>query len=379
MAKRAGFIKKFALKSFSRAVPPLSTTEKEALESGTVGWDAELFSGKPDWSKLMNLPKPELSAEEKAFLNGPVEELCAMIDDWKLSQDEEKDLPPEVWDYLKKNKFLGMVIPKEFGGLGFSALAHSEVVMKVASRSLTAAINVMVPNSLGPGELLTHYGTPEQKQKYLPRLAVGEEIPCFALTEPHAGSDATSLQTKGVVTRGENGKISIKIDNLNKRYITLAPIATLIGLAIQIEDPENLLGKGNNPGITVALIPRDTPGLEIGNRHRPMDVPFQNGPIKGKIEIGVDNILGGLDGVGKGWPMLADAGRAAFGGSWYFVASGVHGGWKTRQPRDRKLQPYTPPVWIPHWSDGRDRRSDGAYRRPDVPRGRSTHGDGPDD
>lgn len=300
------FIRKKVLKTFNQAVPPLSKTEKEALESGTVGWDAELFTGKPDWDVLLGLPKPELTEEEKAFLEGPVEELCAMIDDWEISNSEERDVPPYIWDHLKKHKFFGLEVPKEYGGHGFSTLMHSEVLMRVGSRSMSAAINVMVPNSLGPASIVLHYGTDEQKKTLLPRLCSGQEIPCFALTEPKVGSDATSVETKGTVYRDSNGKIRIRVDNINKRYITLAPVATLVGLAINLEDPENLLGQGEKPGITVALVSRNTPGLEIGNRHKPMDAAFQNGPIRGAIEIGIDDIVGGLKGVGKGWPMLVE-------------------------------------------------------------------------
>lgn len=287
--------------------PLVSKTERIAIESGTVGFEGSLVNGKPDWDALAAIPDGTLTEEEQAFLDGPCEEFCAMVSDWEMSQSEEQDMPQEVWDFARKNGFFGLVIPKEYGGKGFSALAHSAVVMKLASRSFAAAVNVMVPNSLGPGELISHYGTQEQKDKYLPRLASGEDIPCFGLTEPEAGSDATNLRTKGVVKMGENGEPVIHIANLDKRYITLAPVATLLGIAFDLQDPDNLLGKGENPGITLSLVSRDTKGLEVGNRLRPMDVPFNNGTIKGDITIPVDSIIGGEERAGDGWRMLMEA------------------------------------------------------------------------
>jgi acyl-CoA dehydrogenase len=300
--------KLFAL--FRRVLPPTSSTEREAIEAGTVWWDGELFSGAPNWEKLLAVPAAALSAEEREFLNGPVEELCRMVDDWKVTHTLN-DLPPEVWEFIKKNRFFGMVIPKPYGGLGFSALGHSSVVMKIASRSITAAVTVMVPNSLGPAELLLHYGTEAQKDHYLPRLARGEEIPCFALTGPEAGSDAGAMQDIGVVCRGEfQGEKDILGVRLNwrKRYITLGPVATLLGLAFKLHDPERLLSDDQTPGITLALIPTDTPGVTIGNRHWPMNQAFHNGPNSGRdVFIPADWIIGGPEMAGKGWKMLMES------------------------------------------------------------------------
>ncbi|MDT8440845.1 MAG: acyl-CoA dehydrogenase [Desulfuromonadales bacterium] len=297
----------FAL--FRRMLPPLSATEREALEAGTVGWDGELFSGEPDWQKLLDLPQPTLNAAEQAFLDGPVEELCRMLDDWQIVEFD-KDLPPHVWQYLKEQRFFGMIIPPEYGGLGFSALGHSAVIMKLASRSITAAVTAMVPNSLGPAELLLHYGTAAQKDHYLPRLASGEEIPCFALTGPEAGSDAAAMPDRGVVCRGIfKGEeiVGIRL-NWEKRYITLGPVATLLGLAFKLDDPEHLLGEREEIGITLALIPTDTPGVVIGSRHVPLDMPFMNGPNWGKdVFIPVDWIIGGAEGAGQGWRMLMES------------------------------------------------------------------------
>jgi acyl-CoA dehydrogenase len=295
-------------------LPRMGDTERIALEAGTVWWDGELFSGNPDWRKLLDFKPRPLSARERAFLDGPTEELCRMVDDWQITQD--RDLPPQVWDYLKKQRFFGMIIPERYGGLEFSAIAHSAVVAKVSSRSITTACTLMVPNSLGPAELLLHYGTEAQRQYYLPRLATGEEIPCFALTEPHAGSDAASSRSTGIVCRGMfEGKevLGIRL-NWNKRYITLAPVATVLGLAFRMYDPDRLLGGETDLGITCALIPRNTPGVRIGDRHDPMGVPFQNGPITGTdVFVPLDVVIGGRDGVGQGWRMLMDclaAGRS---------------------------------------------------------------------
>ncbi|MDR2013628.1 MAG: acyl-CoA dehydrogenase [Rhodanobacter sp.] len=293
---------------FQKAMPQLSDTEQIALEAGTVGFEGELFSGKPDWSKLLAQPKPELSVEEQAFLDGPVEELCAMVNDWQISH-ELADLPPEIWDFLKKKKFFGLVIPKEHGGLGFSALAHSAVLQKLAGLSITLASNVAVPNSLGPGELLVQYGTPEQKDYYLPRLADGREVPCFALTGPYAGSDATAIPDIGILCKGPwNGAnvLGVRL-TFDKRYITLAPIATLIGLAFRMYDPEHLLGDKEDLGITLALLPRDTQGLDIGRRHLPLNTPFQNGPVRGRdIFVPLAQLIGGPDMAGHGWRMLIE-------------------------------------------------------------------------
>jgi acyl-CoA dehydrogenase len=295
-------------------LPRMGDTERIALEAGTVWWDGDLFSGNPDWRKLLDFKPRPLSAREQAFLDGPTEQLCRMVDDWQIAQD--RDLPPAVWDYLKRERFFGMIIPERYGGLEFSAIAHSAVVAKVSSRSISTACTLMVPNSLGPAELLLHYGTEEQRQRYLPGLATGEEIPCFALTEPHAGSDAASSRSTGIVCRGTfEGKeiIGIRL-NWNKRYITLAPVATVIGLAFRMYDPDRLLGGETDLGITCALIPRATPGVRIGDRHDPMGVPFQNGPIVGTdVFVPLDVVIGGRDGIGQGWRMLMDclaAGRS---------------------------------------------------------------------
>jgi acyl-CoA dehydrogenase len=301
---------------FRRLMPPLSETEREALNAGTVWWDGELFSGKPDWTALFATPAPTLSAGEQAFLDGPVEELCGLLDDWRINE-QWRDLPPEVWRLLKEKGFFGMIIPKKYGGLEFSALAHSTVVMKVASRSITGAVTVMVPNSLGPAELLLHYGTDEQKNHYLPRLARGEEVPCFALTSLDAGSDAASMTDTGVVCRGAFGGkpdvLGIRL-NWSKRYITLSPIATVLGLAFKLYDPDHLLGGDEAPGITVALIPTNTPGVEIGRRHAPLHNYFQNGPTSGRdVFIPIDWIVGGPERAGQGWRMLVEclaAGRS---------------------------------------------------------------------
>jgi acyl-CoA dehydrogenase len=292
-----------------RALPAMSETERVAIEAGDVWWDAALFSGDPDWRQLLATPPARLSAEEQAFLDGPVEQLCRMIDDW-LVRFELFDLPEEAWSFIKQNRFFGMIIPKEYGGLGFSATAHSEVIRKLSSHSITAGVTVMVPNSLGPGELIRHFGTPEQKQYYLPRLADGREIPCFGLTSPEAGSDAASMTDRGVVCRGEyrGGRvIGIKL-NWSKRYITLCPVATLIGLAFELHDPDHLLGDQEDIGITVALVPTETPGVTTGRRHYPAHQVFQNGPTQGKdVFLPLDQIIGGTAQAGQGWKMLMTA------------------------------------------------------------------------
>lgn len=287
----------------------MSDTEREALEAGDVWWDADLFTGNPDWSKLLAFAPATLTEEETAFLNGPVEQLCAMVDEWKVSW-EWRDLPPEVWDFIKRNKFFGMIIPKEHGGLGFSPYAHSEVVRKISSRSVTAAVTVMVPNSLGPGELLMHFGTKEQRDKWLPGLAEGREIPCFGLTSPEAGSDAASMIDTGIICKGVfEGKETIGLRlNWHKRYITLGPVATLLGLAFKAYDPDHLIGNEEELGITVALIPTDLPGVSIGHRHLPAMQVFQNGPNWGKdVFIPLDFIIGGRERIGQGWKMLMTA------------------------------------------------------------------------
>ena len=300
---------------FRKVLPQVSQTEQEALDAGTVWWDGDLFSGNPDWAKLLAVPRPSLTAEEQAFLDGPVEELCSMVDEWKVAS-ELNDLPPEVWQFIKDRGFLGMIIPKEYGGMGFSALAHSQVVMKLASRTPTACVSVMVPNSLGPAELLLHYGTEEQKRHYLPRLARGLEMPCFALTGPEAGSDAGSIPDHGIVCWGEHdGRrvLGMRV-TWEKRYITLGPVATLLGLAFRLHDPDGLLGQERDLGITVAIIPTSHPGVNIGRRHNPLNASFMNGPNWGKdVFMPLDWVVGGREYVGQGWRMLMEclaAGRS---------------------------------------------------------------------
>lgn len=289
-----------------KTLPPLSQTEREALEAGTTWWDAELFSGNPHWEMLESLPPHQLSPEESAFINGPVETLCAMLDDWDITHNR-MDLPLTVWDYIRQNKFFGMIIPKQYGGLEFSETAHSEVVMKISSRSSTAAVTVMVPNSLGPAKLLLAYGTEQQKNHYLPKLASGEEIPAFALTGPHAGSDAGAMPDTGIVCHDHfNGKKTLGIRlNWEKRYITLGPVATVLGLAFKLFDPDHLIGDRSDIGITLALIPTGTKGVSIGRRHFPLNSAFQNGPNWGKdVFIPMDWVIGGIEQAGNGWKML---------------------------------------------------------------------------
>jgi acyl-CoA dehydrogenase len=301
-------ITKPLLKIYRQMLPSMSDTEREALEAGNVWWDGELFSGMPEWDKLMSYPAPKLSDEEQAFLDGPCEELCRMLDDWEIAH-HLADMPKHVWDYIIENRFFAMIIPKQYGGLEFSAYANSCVLRKLASRSTTASSTIGVPNSLGPVELLLHYGTDEQKQRYLPSLAAGTEIPCFALTSPHAGSDAASLIDSGIVCKGMwQGKeiTGIRL-NWDKRYITLAPISTVLGLAFKLYDPDHLIGDTDDCGITAALIPTDTPGVEVGRRHDPLSIPFQNGPTKGKdVFLPLDCIIGGTEMAGKGWKMLVE-------------------------------------------------------------------------
>jgi len=289
-------------------LPSMSDTEREALEAGSVWWDGELFSGMPDWDRLMSYPAPALSDEEQAFFDGPCEELCSMLDEWEISH-ELGDMPEHIWQYIKKHKFFAMIIPKRYGGLEFSAYANAMIIMKLASRSTTASSTVGVPNSLGPAELLLHYGTDEQKQRYLPGLATGKEIPCFALTSPQAGSDAAAIIDSGVVCKGKwNGKqiTGIRL-NWEKRYITLAPVATVLGLAFKLYDPDHLIGDVENYGITAALIPTNMPGVTVGRRHLPLTIAFQNGPTSGKdVFVPLDYIIGGQEMAGKGWKMLVE-------------------------------------------------------------------------
>ena len=310
---------------FRKVLPSMSATEREALDAGTVWWDADLFSGKPRWKKLLSSKQPEFSEEEQAFIDGPVKTLCAMLDDWKIRQ--QGDLPESVWEYLKQERFFSMIIPKQYGGLGFSPFANSSIVMMISSRNVTAAVTVMVPNSLGPGELLMHYGTEEQKNHYLPRLASAEDIPCFALTAPTAGSDAAGMPDVGIVCMGEfEGEevLGLRV-SWDKRYITLAPVATVIGLAFIAKDPAGLLGNQEELGITCALIPASTPGVEAGSRHKPVGSAFMNGPTRGKdIFIPMDWIIGGQARIGQGWRMLMQS--LAVGRSISLPALGTAGG-----------------------------------------------------
>ncbi len=289
---RKMLLTKPVLSVFRKVKPTLSATEQTALDAGDVWWDGELFSGRPRWSKL--LAYPGILSAETAFMDGPVNDLCAMLDDWQISS-ELQDLPPEAWELIKSKGFFSLIIPKEYGGLEFSATANSHLISKLAARSLAAAVTVMVPNSLGPAELLMHYGTDEQRNYYLPRLASGEEIPCFALTGPNAGSDAASIPDRGVVCRGQwQGQevLGIRL-NWNKRYITLGPIATLLGLAFRLYDPDHLLGEQEDLGITCALVPTDIPGVDIGRRHNPLNVAFMNGPNYGRdVFIPLEQVIG---------------------------------------------------------------------------------------
>jgi acyl-CoA dehydrogenase len=297
------------LRRIRKVLPPMSETERDAIEAGSVWWEAELFRGAPDWQQLQNYKMPVLSEAEQAFIDGPVEQLCAMLDDWDITH-HRLDLPPEVWDFLKRNRFFGMIIPRRYGGLEFSANGHSSVVTKIASRSISAGVTVMVPNSLGPAELLLHYGSEAQKDYYLPRLADGREIPCFALTGPDAGSDAGAISDSGVVCMGQHDGEQVLGLRLNwdKRYITLGPVATVLGLAFKAFDPQGLLGGDEELGITCALIPAETSGVTIGNRHFPLNSAFQNGPNSGKdVFIPLDYIIGGQANIGNGWRMLVES------------------------------------------------------------------------
>lgn len=300
---------------FKKITPAMSQTEQEAINAGTVWWDRDLFSGKPDFQRLLSFPDAKLSAEEQAFLDGPTEQLCAMIDDWKITH-ELKDLPPEVWQFIKDNGFLGMIVKKKYGGLEFSNYAHAKVVTKIATRGGSAAVSVMVPNSLGPGELLQHYGTEAQKDYYLPRLAKGVEVPCFALTSPYAGSDAGSIPDYGIVCRGSytdprtgqhhENVLGLRV-SWEKRWITLAPVATILGLAFKMYDPDHLLGDKEEIGITCALVPTEYEGVCIGRRHFPGGAAFMNGPTWGKdVFIPLEWIIGGRDFAGQGWRMLVE-------------------------------------------------------------------------
>jgi len=306
---RRAFISAPVMKSFQGMTPEISETEQIALDAGTVGFEGELFTGKPNWKKLLSRPLPELTVEEQAFIDGPCEELCHMIDEWEFTH-YRVGLSDEAWDHLRKNKFFGMIIPKEYGGLGFSASAHRAVLEKVGGMSSTVGSVVAVPNSLGPAELLLHYGTDEQKNHYLPKLASGEEIPCFGLTSTTAGSDATSISDYGVICKGEwEGKEVLGMRmTFDKRYITLAPVATVVGLAFRLYDPEGLIGDTEDIGISLALLPRDVKGMEIGRRHFPLNNPFPNGPIRGKdVFVPLEFLLGGTEYAGQGWRMLVES------------------------------------------------------------------------
>ena len=285
-------------------LPTISKTEKEAIDAGNVWIEGMFFKGQPDFRAIMKEPYPDLSREERQFLDGPVETLCEMVSDWEVHN--HRDLPKAAWDYIKKEKFFGMIIPKQYGGLEFSAIAHSAVIAKLSSRSSVLGITVMVPNSLGPAELINHYGTQEQKTYYLPRLATGEEVPCFALTEPLAGSDAGAMSSHGEVIRGDDGELKIRL-NWKKRYITLAAIATVFGIAFKLRDPQNLLGKGEELGITCAVVPKGLAGIVVGDRHDPLGVPFYNCPTEGHdVEIPISAVIGGKEQVGNGWKMLME-------------------------------------------------------------------------
>ncbi|HEY4999240.1 MAG TPA: acyl-CoA dehydrogenase family protein, partial [Usitatibacter sp.] len=312
---RRAIVSKPIFSLYKRILPQVSQTEQEALDAGSIWWDADLFTGKPDWRKLLAYPEPKLSEEERAFIAGPVEELCGMLDEWDITHNR-MDLPPEAWKLIREKGFLGIIIPKSFGGLGFSAFAHSEIVTKISTRSGTAAVTVMVPNSLGPAELLIHYGTDEQKNHYLPRLAKGLEIPCFALTNPEAGSDAGAIPDFGIVCKGmHEGRevVGVRL-TWDKRYITLGPVATILGLAFKLFDPEKLIGDKEDVGITLALIPTSHKGVNIGRRHIPLSGAFMNGPNSGTdVFIPMSWIIGGEKQVGNGWRMLVEclaAGRS---------------------------------------------------------------------
>jgi acyl-CoA dehydrogenase len=303
---RRDIVSRRLLAVYRRMLPRISQTERDALEAGNVWWEGELFTGRPDWHRLLKLPAPRLTDEEQAFLDGPTDELCGMLDDWEITH-ERADLPEEVWKFLKRKGFFALIIPKKYGGLEFSPLACSMILCKVATRSATAASILGVPNSLGPAELLLHYGTEEQRERWLPGLAKGDEVPCFALTSPRVGSDATAITDTGVVCRGEyEGEevVGIRL-NWDKRYITLAPVATVLGLAFKLYDPDHLIGDKDYHGITAALIPASLPGIEIGRRHFPINIPFQNGPTRGKdVFVPIDSIIGGPKMAGQGWRML---------------------------------------------------------------------------
>ncbi|HEY1773880.1 MAG TPA: acyl-CoA dehydrogenase [Gammaproteobacteria bacterium] len=300
------FISNRLLAFYRASMPELSSTEREALEAGTVWWDGELFSGAPHWQALLDLPPPKISAEEQAFLDGPVEQLCGMLDDHRIC-NVDKDLTPETWRFIKERGFFGMMISKQYGGMAFSNMGHAAVILKIASRSISAALTVMIPNSVGPGKLLLKYGTEAQKDHWLPRLARGEEIPCFALTGPEAGSDAGAIPDIGVVCRDAKGTLGIRL-NFEKRYISMGPIATVLGVAFKLEDPDHLLGEKTHLGITLALVPAKSEGVKTGTRHDQLHMAFMNGPLFGKdVFVPMDLVIGGPEMAGKGWRMLVES------------------------------------------------------------------------
>ncbi|CCN05095.1 Putative acyl-CoA dehydrogenase, partial [Bordetella bronchiseptica Bbr77] len=312
---RRALLSRPILAAYRKVLPAMSDTEREALEAGTVWWEGELFGGRPDWRKLLDCPRPVLSAAEQRFLDHETEQACRLVDDWQITH-ERFDLPPQVWAYIREQGFLGMIIPKEYGGLGFCAHAHSAIVTKLSTRSSALAVSVMVPNSLGPAELLLHYGTEAQKRHYLPRLARGEEIPAFALTSPWAGSDAAAIPDHGTVCKGQwQGQevLGMRV-TWDKRYITLAPVCTLLGLAFRLYDPDGLLGGRKDLGITCALVPHDHPGVDTGRRHFPLNAMFMNGPTRGTdVFMPLEFIIGGPAMAGQGWRMLMEclaAGRS---------------------------------------------------------------------
>ena len=312
---RCALLSRKIFKVYKSILPQMSETERDSLEAGTVWWEGELFRGNPDWCKLLAYPVPTMTAEEQSFMDNEVEQACALVQDWQVTT-ELNDMSPEAWGYIKERGFLGIIIPKKYGGLGFSAYAHSQIVTKLSTRCSAQSVSVMVPNSLGPAELLLHYGTEEQKSHYLPRLAKGLEIPAFALTSPWAGSDAASIPDSATVCKGLwQGKevLGMRV-TWDKRYITLAPICTILGLAFRLYDPDGLLGGKKDLGITCALVPKTTPGVELGRRHFPLNAMFLNGPTRGKdVFMPLHYIIGGKDMAGKGWRMLMEclaAGRS---------------------------------------------------------------------
>ena len=373
-AVRALIVSRLAMRVMRQVLPRIGETERIALEAGTVWLDGDLFSGAPNWRKLLDFEIRTLSEKERAFLDGPVEELCAMLDEWTVTRN--RDLPPEVWDHLKRHGYFGMIIPEQHGGLGFSAAGHSAVIVKIASRSITAAVTVMVPNSLGPAELLLHYGTEMQRAHYLPRLARGEEIPCFALTGPEAGSDAAATQSVGIVCRGEYQGAEVLGIRLSwrKRYITLGPIATVIGLAFRLRDPDHLIGDRQERGITCALVPANLPGINIGARHDPMGVPFQNGPNWGTDVFVPDRLHHRRSGHGRAG--LADAHGQSRGRPVDFAARAGHVVGPARDASHRRLRNRARTIRHTDRAFRGHRGATGPNLRPDLHDGGSAPSDG---